>query len=100
MTWEENGREYSSLNSVYIFKSLGDCYTLSDKFICNLYFDDAEKSLRPGEMISAKLKFDVRINNDGIYEQSITASDVVTLNDYHNIREAMAAQESESTSAA
>ncbi len=100
MTWEENGIQYSSLKSDYIFKSLGDCESLCDKFLCSLYDEDAEKSLRPGEMISAKLKFDVRINNDGIYEQSITASDVLTLNDYHNIREAMAAQESESTSAA
>ena len=67
MTWEENGIQYSSLKSDYIFKSLGDCESLCDKFLCTLYDEDAEKSLRPGEMISAKLKFDVCTNIDGIY---------------------------------
>ena len=60
------------------------------KFLCTVICDDALKPLREGDIISAALKFDVRENENDIYEQSIVASDIYTLNDYFLIREAEA----------
>ena len=61
-----------------------------EKFLCTVIRDDALKPLREGEIISAILKFYVRENKEGIYEQSISATDIYTLNDYFLIREAEA----------
>lgn len=61
-----------------------------EKFLCTITCKDAQKLLRQGDVISANLKFDVRENENGIYEQSISASDIYTLNDYSLIREAEA----------
>ena len=61
-----------------------------EKFLCTATCDDALKPLRQGDVISAILKFNVRENKDGIYEQSISVSDIYTLNDYALIREAEA----------
>lgn len=61
-----------------------------EKFLCTIAGNDALKPLREGEIISAILHFNVRENEDDIYEQSISATDIYTLNDYFLIREAEA----------
>lgn len=61
-----------------------------EKFLCTVAGNDALKPLRQGDIISATLNFDVRENKNDIYEQSISASDIYTLNDYFLIREAEA----------
>ncbi len=66
-----------------------------EKFLCIVTGKDAQKPLREGDIISANLKFNVRVNKDDVYEQSITASDLFTLNDYFLIREAEARHQGE-----
>ena len=61
-----------------------------EKFLCTVAGNDALKPLRQGDIISATLNFDVREKENDIYEQSISASDIYTLNDYFLIREAEA----------
>ena len=61
-----------------------------EKFLCTVAGNDALKPLRQGDIISATLNFDVREKENDIYEQSISASDIFTLNDYFLIREAEA----------
>ena len=61
-----------------------------EKFLCTISGKEALKPFREGDIISANLNFDVRVNKDDIYEQSISASDIYTLNDYFLIREAEA----------
>lgn len=61
-----------------------------EKFLCTVTCNDALKSLRQGDIISANLNFSVKNNENDIYEQSILASDIYTLNDYSLIREAEA----------
>ncbi len=61
-----------------------------EKFLCTVAGNDALKPLRQGDIISATLNFDVRENKNDIYEQSISASDIYTLNDYFLIKEAEA----------
>jgi len=65
------------------------------KFLCTVTGKDAQKPLREGDIISANLKFNVRVNKDDVYEQSITASELFTLNDYFLIREAEAEHQGE-----
>ena len=50
--------------------------------------DDALKTLRKGELISANLKLRVVKDDDGNYQQRVMAEDIYTLNDYQQIREA------------
>lgn len=61
-----------------------------EKFLCTVSGNDALKPLRQGDIISATLNFDVREKENDIYKQSISASDIFTLNDYFLIREAEA----------
>ena len=61
-----------------------------EKFLCTVAGSDALKTLRQGEIISANLNFIVRENEDGLYEQKISVTDIYTLNDYSQIREAEA----------
>lgn len=61
-----------------------------EKFLCTITGNDALKPLRQGDIISAKLKFDVRENENDVYEQIITATNIYTLSDYYQIREAEA----------
>ena len=61
-----------------------------EKFLCTITGKETLKTLREGDIISANLSFDVRENKDGIYEQSISASNIYTLEDYRLIREAEA----------
>ena len=60
------------------------------KYLCIASLRDATKPLRVGELISAKLKFEVVDDADGCYEQRIYASNIYTLSDYREIREAEA----------
>lgn len=73
-----------------------------EKFLCTITGKEALKTPREGDIISATLKFDVKNNENDIYEQSILASDIYTLEDYSLIREAEAyyqgSLESEKTS--
>lgn len=61
-----------------------------EKFLCTVAGNDALKPLRQGDIISANLKFDVKNDENDIYEQSILASNIYTLEDYSLIREAEA----------
>ena len=90
---EENGVIYSTPKAMYLFTTLGGSEWNRNKFLCTLYGEDAKKQLRNGELISVKLKFKVRKNDDGTYEQLIIAENVVTLNEYYSIREAIAEHE-------
>lgn len=72
-----------------IFKVLGGS-CCSNEIYCKLGGYDAEKILRPGELVSAKLSFYLKRNKDGSHKQTIIASDVYTLNDYQEMREAEA----------
>lgn len=61
-----------------------------EKFLCTVTGKEALKTLREGDIISATLKFNVKNNENDIYEQSILASNIYTLEDYSLIREAEA----------
>ena len=62
----------------------------TDSFYCTAFLNDALKELREGEIISAKLRFSVRKDQDGKYQQKVSIEDIYTLNDYYQIREAEA----------
>ena len=66
-----------------------------ERFLCTVAGNDALKPLRQGDVISATLNYDVGENKDGFYEQRISASDIYTLNDYFQIREAEARYQGE-----
>ena len=85
----EKNQEYPE-RQILIGTLTGGSKWSQEKFLCTVTFDDALKPLREGDVISATLKFHVRDNKDGIYEQSISATDIYTLNDYSLIREAEA----------
>lgn len=70
-------------------------FLVEERFYCTLCDKDALKPLRVGELISAKLHFEVKKKADGSYFQHIIAKEVFTLNDYFLIREATARHEGE-----
>ncbi len=72
-----------------ILKFIGGSYS-SNELYCQLGGYDAQKILRPGELVSAELNYYLKQNEDGSYKQTISASDVYTLNDYQKMREAEA----------
>ena len=86
---EEGGVE-ESRRKILIGTLTGGSDWSQEKFLCIVSGNDALKHLRQGDIISATLKFNVRENEDGVYEQSISATDIYTLNDYSLIREAEA----------
>lgn len=93
--WQEDGSIQTYPKCNYLIKSLGGSKSFSDTFICTLCGSDALKHLREGEIISAKLKFSAKKNNNGSYEQHVVAEDVITLNDFYQNREIIAAHEGE-----
>ncbi len=93
--WKEDGSIRTYPKCDYLIKSLGGSESFSDTFICTLYGEDALKHLREGEIISAKLKFSAKKNINGSYEQHVVAEDVITLNDFYQNREIIAAHEGE-----
>ena len=60
------------------------------KFLCIASRRDATKPLWKGALISVKFTFKVVENAEGCYEQRIYASNIYTLSDYRQIREAEA----------
>ncbi len=72
-----------------ILKTLGGSFS-SNQIYCNLGIFDAEKIFRPGDIVSAELNFSLSQKADGSYEQTITADNVYTLNDYYQMKEAEA----------
>lgn len=72
-----------------ILKSLTSSWRCNE-FYCIICGEDANKPLRKGELISAELHFSVKKDDDESYVQKITAEDVFTLNDFHQILEAEA----------
>ena len=86
--YEDRGRIESYPEKTIRIKALGDlCY---DEFVVSVINDDALRDLRPGEMISIELNFSVKKRDDGTYEQCVTGSNIVTLNEYYEKRRAHA----------
>lgn len=79
-------------------KSLGGGSWSCNEFLAIVICKDTLKTLRKGELISAKLSFRVSKDDDGNYVQKVYAEDIYTLNDYYQIREAEAKYEGESES--
>lgn len=71
-----------------VLLKLAGRFIVRERILCTLCGDDALKPLREGELITAKLQFGVKMDNNGKYEQYVIAEDVFTLNDYYQIREA------------
>ena len=63
----------------------GDNTWSQKKYLCTVGGEDALKNLREGDIITAELSFDVKKDDDGKYYQTIHASDIFTLDDYHQI---------------
>lgn len=87
--YEDRGVIDSSPQRYILIKKLGGDLS-SEMFYCITCLYDALIELRKGEIISANLKFSVCKNQDGKYEQKVSAEDIYTLNDYYQIREAEA----------
>ena len=93
--WEENGCIQQYPMCKYLIKSLGGSEWCSNTIFCSLYGDDALKHLRPGEIISAKLRFNVKKNDNSSYEQQVVAGNLITLNDFYKNRKVLTAYEGE-----
>lgn len=87
--YEDEDGPYVQPECMVILKSLSS-NLFCDTYCCTLSGEDAFKPLRPGELVTAILKFNVKKNDNGSYKQIISASDVYTLNDYQEMREAEA----------
>lgn len=87
--YEENGEVYTYPRKKHLIKALGGRWS-NDYFYCTSSFKDALKELREGEIISANLHFSVVKDHDGNYQQRVSITDIYTLNDYYQIREAEA----------
>lgn len=86
--YDDRGKMGSYLQKTIHIKALGDLSY--DEFIVSVMNDDAMKELRPGELIYIKLNFSVNKKEDGTYEQYVTGSGIVTLNEYYEKRKAYA----------
>ena len=63
-------------------------FIVGDEVFCTISGEDALKPLREEELFSAKLRFGVKKDAEGNYQQQVTAENVFTLNDYYQIRQA------------
>lgn len=88
--YEDRGCTYTYPENTILIKSLSGSNWSSNEFFAKVMLDDALKTLRKGELISANLKFSVVKDDDGNYQQRVIAEDLFTLNDYQQIREAEA----------
>ena len=91
--YEEDGEVYTYPRKKHLIKALGGRWS-NDYFYCTSSFKDALKELREGEIISANLHFSVVKDHDGNYQQRVSITDIYTLNDYYQIREAEAVYQS------
>jgi hypothetical protein len=85
---ETDGSTCTYPENTILIKSLSGGRWSSNEFFAKVIMDDALKTLRKGELISANLKFRVVKDDDGNYQQRVMAEDIYTLNDYQQIREA------------
>ena len=88
--YDDRGTVDSYPECSVLIKSLSGGKWSSDYYYCTMILNDALKKLRPGEIISADLKFQVRKDERGEYKQCVTAENVYTLHDFVQIREAEA----------
>ena len=95
--YQSDGDTYVIPECKVLLRSLSGWTMFSDKFICTLSGDDALKYLRQGEIISADLCFGVKNDESGGYVQDVKAENVITVNDFFQIREAQAIYESSFT---
>lgn len=89
--YEYEGCTYTYQEKTILIKSLGGNISPGNKFIVSVINNDALKPLRKGELISVELSFHVIKDEEGNYQQEVRASDIYTLNDYYQLREADAA---------
>ena len=87
---ETDGSTCTYPENTILIKSLSGGRWSSNEFFAKVIMDDALKTLRKGELISANLKFSVVKDDEGNYQQKVMAEDIYTLNDYQQIREAEA----------
>jgi hypothetical protein len=88
--YEDRGCTYTYPENTILIKSLSGSHWSSNEFFAEVMFDDALKTLRKGELISANLNFSVVKDDDGNYQQKVIAENIFTLNDYFQLREAEA----------
>ncbi len=89
--YEEYGQTYSYPEKQIVIKSLnGGSSFCEERFLVTLSCNDVYKPLREGEIISIKLRFSVRKDENGNYVQTVSGDNLYTLNDYYQIREAEA----------
>ena len=87
--YEEYGQTYSYPEKQIVIKSLnGGSSFCEERFLVTLSCNDVYKPLREGEIISIKLRFSVRKDENGNYVQTVSGDNLYTLNDYYQIREA------------
>lgn len=95
--YEDRGCTCTYPEKTIRIKSLGGGFGTCNEFIAIVICNDAMKTLKTGELITAKLTFRVVKDDDGNYAQRVYAEDIYTLNDYYQIREAEARHVSEIT---
>ena len=88
--YDDHGTVNSYPECSVLIKSLSGSEWSSDYYYCTMILNDALKKLRPGEIISADLNFQVQKDEHGEYKQRVTAENVYTLHDFVQIREAEA----------
>lgn len=87
---ETDGSTCTYPENAILIKSLNGNGWSSNEFFAKVIMNDALKTLRKGEIISANLSFHVVKDSEGNYLQEVMAEDIYTLNDYYQIREAEA----------
>jgi hypothetical protein len=85
--YEEAGRVKTYPVQPMLIKEIGGKYSMCNKFYCTAILGDAMRYLRKGDIISANLQFDVKKDQQGVYQQTVSISDICTLNDYCQLLE-------------
>ena len=80
------GKTYTQPELQVLLRKAGG-FIVGDEFACTISGRDALKPLREGELISAKLRFGVKKDEEGNCQQQVTAEEIITLNEYYQIRE-------------
>ena len=85
--FEEGGRVKTYPSRSMLIKEIGGRFSLSNKFYCTAISGDAMRCLRKGDIISANLDIDVKKDQQGVYQQTVSISDICTLNDFYEVQE-------------
>lgn len=85
--YEEAGRVKTYPVQTMLIKEIGGRFSQSNKYFCTAILGDAMRYLRKGDIISANLQFDVKKDQQGVYQQTVSISDICTLNDYCQLQE-------------